>query len=280
MRDEHRAELRELLDAAGFDADPTEFTRYGSARKLLQLPRRQPPRLLTRAIFRRPHDHAHPRAARIRDVRTATSSTRFQRAAETGIYDIRGWGANESSPLRRPLFWAHRCPANPLEGYRERVTPTSCSVTATRSTQQPRIPITIAGMSFGALSGRAKEALGRGASEVGTSTRPGRRHDDRGAGQSKHLVYQYLPSPVRHEPRRPAQGRCDRDRAGPGRQARRWRNGCGPEDHRPVSRDAYVARGRRPAQRVPTPDWTGPGRPRHPRSSNCARSPGGRSRST
>lgn len=34
MRDEHRAELRELLDAAGFDADPTEFTRYGSARKL------------------------------------------------------------------------------------------------------------------------------------------------------------------------------------------------------------------------------------------------------
>ncbi|BCN55705.1 protein glxC [Rhodococcus hoagii] len=34
MRDEHRAELRELLDAAGFDADPTEFTRYGSARRL------------------------------------------------------------------------------------------------------------------------------------------------------------------------------------------------------------------------------------------------------
>ena len=34
MRDEHRAELRELLDTAGFDADPTEFTRYGSARKL------------------------------------------------------------------------------------------------------------------------------------------------------------------------------------------------------------------------------------------------------
>lgn len=34
MRDEHRTELRELLDAAGFDADPTEFTRYGSAREL------------------------------------------------------------------------------------------------------------------------------------------------------------------------------------------------------------------------------------------------------
>src|SRR3712207_7698861 len=50
-------------------------------------------------------------------------------------------------------------------------------------------------MSFGALSGRAKEALGRGASEVGTSTTTGdggmtpeeREH-------SKLLVYQLLPS--------------------------------------------------------------------------------------
>jgi glutamate synthase domain-containing protein 2 len=50
-------------------------------------------------------------------------------------------------------------------------------------------------MSFGALSARAKEALGRGASEVGTSTTTG----DGGMtpeerGQSEHLVYQYLPS--------------------------------------------------------------------------------------
>jgi glutamate synthase domain-containing protein 2 len=57
------------------------------------------------------------------------------------------------------------------------------------------IPVTIAGMSFGALSGPAKEALGRGASEVGTSTTTG----DGGMtpeerGQSKYLVYQYLPS--------------------------------------------------------------------------------------
>ncbi|RVW10001.1 protein glxC [Prescottella agglutinans] len=34
MRDEHLTELRALLDAAGFDTDPTEFTRYGSARTL------------------------------------------------------------------------------------------------------------------------------------------------------------------------------------------------------------------------------------------------------
>ncbi|MEM6729430.1 MAG: FMN-binding glutamate synthase family protein, partial [Pseudomonadota bacterium] len=53
----------------------------------------------------------------------------------------------------------------------------------------------IAGMSFGALSGQAKEALGRGASAAGTSTTTG----DGGMtpeerGHSTKLVYQYLPS--------------------------------------------------------------------------------------
>jgi glutamate synthase domain-containing protein 2 len=57
------------------------------------------------------------------------------------------------------------------------------------------MPITIAGMSFGSLSANAKEALGRGASLAGTSTTTG----DGGMtpeerGQSKYLVYQYLPS--------------------------------------------------------------------------------------
>jgi methylamine---glutamate N-methyltransferase subunit B len=33
-RAEHLAELKRLLDAAGFDANPTDFTRYGSARAL------------------------------------------------------------------------------------------------------------------------------------------------------------------------------------------------------------------------------------------------------
>ena len=58
-----------------------------------------------------------------------------------------------------------------------------------------KIPVTIAGMSFGALSGPAKEALGRGASASGTSTTTG----DGGmtAEEREHsttLVYQYLPS--------------------------------------------------------------------------------------
>jgi hypothetical protein len=34
MRDEHRAEVRRLLDAAGIEADPSDFRRSGSARQL------------------------------------------------------------------------------------------------------------------------------------------------------------------------------------------------------------------------------------------------------
>jgi glutamate synthase domain-containing protein 2 len=84
----------------------------------------------------------------------------------------------------------------PLEGYREKCD-TSVKL-GTRYAKNPielDIPITIAGMSFGALSGQAKEALGRGASAAGTSTTTG----DGGMtpeerGHSTKLVYQYLPS--------------------------------------------------------------------------------------
>ena len=84
----------------------------------------------------------------------------------------------------------------PLEGYRER-----CGTDVTigeRNAKNPirlRIPITIAGMSFGSLSANAKEALGRGASEAGTSTTTGdggMTNEER--GHSATLVYQYLPS--------------------------------------------------------------------------------------
>ncbi|MCX4094416.1 FMN-binding glutamate synthase family protein [Nocardia sp. alder85J] len=121
----------------------------------------------------------------------------IQRAAETGIYDIRGWGAKRPLPhFDDLLFLGASMSRYPLEGYRERCD--TDVVLGDRHAKYPLhldIPITIAGMSFGALSGRAKEALGRGASEVGTSTTTG----DGGMtpeerGQSKNLVYQYLPS--------------------------------------------------------------------------------------
>ena len=121
----------------------------------------------------------------------------IERAAETGIYDIRGFGAKRTVPTFDDLvFLGASMSRYPLEGYRER-----CETSVTlgdRFAKKPitiDIPITIAGMSFGALSAQAKEALGRGASQMGTSTTTG----DGGMtpeerGQSKFLVYQYLPS--------------------------------------------------------------------------------------
>ncbi len=121
----------------------------------------------------------------------------IQRAAKQGIYDIRGFGAKRTVPsFDDLLFLGASMSRYPLEGYREKC---DTSVTlGTRFAKKPitiSTPITIAGMSFGALSAQAKEALGRGASAVGTSTTTG----DGGMtaeerGHSKLLVYQYLPS--------------------------------------------------------------------------------------
>src|SRR5467141_3970586 len=121
----------------------------------------------------------------------------IQRAAETGLYDIRGWGSKRRLPhFDDLLFLGASISRYPLEGYRER-----CGtdvVLGDRFAKKPlelKIPITIAGMSFGALSAAAKEALGRGASEVGTSTTTGdggMTEEER--GHSDTLVYQVLPS--------------------------------------------------------------------------------------
>src|SRR5687767_180941 len=125
------------------------------------------------------------------------SIAEIRRAAATGIYDIRGAGAKRKLPhLDDLLFLGASISRYPLEGYRERC---ATDVTlGTRFAKMPirlKIPITIAGMSFGSLSAQAKEALGRGASAVGTSTTTG----DGGMtpeerGHSKILVYQLLPS--------------------------------------------------------------------------------------
>src|SRR5882757_6953860 len=120
----------------------------------------------------------------------------IQRAAETGVYDIRGWGAKRAVPHFDDLvFLGASMSRYPLEGYRERCD--TDVVLGDRNATQPLhldIPVTIAGMSFGALSAQAKEALGRGASEVGTSTTGDGGMTPEERGQSKHLVYQYLPS--------------------------------------------------------------------------------------
>jgi len=121
----------------------------------------------------------------------------IQRAAAEGIYDIRGGGAKRVIPTFDDLlFLGASVSRYALEGYREKC---ETSVTlGTRFAKKPielKIPITIAGMSFGALSAQAKESLGRGATIMGTSTTTG----DGGMtpeerGHSEKLVYQYLPS--------------------------------------------------------------------------------------
>ncbi len=121
----------------------------------------------------------------------------IQRAAAEGIYDIRGFGAKRRVPdFDDLLFLGASMSRYPLEGYREKC---DTNVTlGTRFAKKPielKIPITIAGMSFGALSAQAKESLGRGASIMGTSTTTGdggMTQEER--GHSDILVYQYLPS--------------------------------------------------------------------------------------
>ena len=127
----------------------------------------------------------------------AYTLSEIRRAALTGMYDIRGGGAKRRVPhFDDLLFLGASISRYPLEGYRER-----CGtdvVLGTRFARKPlelKIPITIAGMSFGSLSAEAKEALGRGATIAGTSTTTG----DGGMtpeerGHSTILIYQYLPS--------------------------------------------------------------------------------------
>src|SRR6187402_3775356 len=121
----------------------------------------------------------------------------IQRASATGLYEIRGLGAKRKVPHFDDLvFLGASLSRYPLEGYREKCT--TRTVLGTRYATKPvvlDIPITIAGMSFGALSANVKEALGRAATAVGTSTTTGdggMTNEERLS--SRHLVYQCLPS--------------------------------------------------------------------------------------
>src|SRR5918995_7127740 len=106
--------------------------------------------------------HTRPRYSATFDPYTISQ---IQRAASTGIYDIRGAGAKRPLPhFDDLLFLGASISRYPLEGYRERCdTDVTLGTRFARKPLQLDIPITIAGMSFGALSGPAKQALGRGA---------------------------------------------------------------------------------------------------------------------
>ncbi len=143
-------------------------------------------------------EHTIPRTVPIQSATFSPEvNAEIRRAAATGIYDIRGGGAKRKLPhFDDLLFLGASVSRYPLEGYRERCD--TNVVLGTRYAKNPielDIPITIAGMSFGSLSGPAKEALGRGATMAGTSTTTGdggMTEEER--GHSEKLVYQYLPS--------------------------------------------------------------------------------------
>ncbi|ETW93070.1 MAG: glutamate synthase [Candidatus Entotheonella factor] len=119
------------------------------------------------------------------------------RAADTGIYEIRGFGAKRQLPsFDDLLFLGASMSRYPLEGYRE-----TCETGVTigsRFAKTPielKIPVTFAGMSFGALGTHAKEALGRAATALGTTTTTGdggMTDEERNASET--LIYQVLPS--------------------------------------------------------------------------------------
>jgi glutamate synthase domain-containing protein 2 len=138
-----------------------------------------------------------PRKVRASAAFPPETIAEIQRAADEGIYDIRGFGAKRRLPTFDDLlFLGASVSRYPLEGYRERCA--TDVVLGTRFARKPihlDIPITIAGMSFGALGANAKEALGRAATQMGTSTTTGdggMTEEERRA--SKTLVYQVLPS--------------------------------------------------------------------------------------
>ncbi len=123
--------------------------------------------------------------------------------ADTGQYAIRGLGARRRVPNFDDLvFLTASVSRYPLEGYRERCE--TRTVIGGRHGAIPLeldIPVTIAGMSFGALSASAKEALGLAATSVGTSTTTGdggMTPEERKA--SSKLVYQVLPSRYGFDP--------------------------------------------------------------------------------
>ncbi len=121
----------------------------------------------------------------------------IQLKAQLGRYRIQGFSMHRRVPSFDDLTFVP-CTLSrvPLEGYREKCE--TRTVLGTRFAANPVVldrPITIAGMSYGALSANAKTALGRAARRAGISTTTG----DGGMCREEReevdtMVYQVLPS--------------------------------------------------------------------------------------
>jgi len=121
----------------------------------------------------------------------------IQLKAQLGRYRLQGFSTHRRVPSFDDLtFIPCTLSRVPLEGYRERCE--TRTVLGSRYASKPIVldrPITISGMSYGALSKTAKVALGKAATRLGISTTTGDGGmllDERDA--SHLLVYQVLPS--------------------------------------------------------------------------------------
>src|SRR2546428_5589421 len=127
----------------------------------------------------------------------------IQAKAQLGRYRIQGFSTHRRVTGFEDLTFVP-CTLSrvPLEGYREKCE--TSTWLGTRFAENPVVldrPITIAGMSYGALSGRAKTALGRAAKRAGISTTTG----DGGMCREEReavdlMVYQVLPSRYGFDP--------------------------------------------------------------------------------
>jgi hypothetical protein len=207
----------------------------------------------------------HPRA-RTLPIQSATFSNavnaEIRRAAETGIYDIRGGGAKRKVPhFDDLLFLGASISRYPLEGYREK-----CCDQRGDAGRPPREKAHRAGHPDHHRGHELRRAVGRGEGGAGARRDDGRHLDHHGRrrhdrGGARAFEAAGLPVPavaLRHEPRRPAPRRRHRGGGGPGRQARRRRHAAGPEDQRPRGRDAHLPKGIDQRSACRHPDWTGP----------------------
>ena len=188
-------------------------------------------------------------------------NSEIRRAAATGIYDIRGGGSKRRVPnFDDLLFLGASISRYPLEGYREKCD--TKVILGTRYAKNPiqlDIPVTIAGMSFGALSGQAKEALGRGATIAGTSTTTGDGGmTDEERSYSSQLVYQYLPSRYGMNPN--DLRRCDAIEVVVGQGAKPGGGGMllGQKISDRVAEMRNLPKGIDQRSSCRHPDWTGP----------------------
>jgi glutamate synthase domain-containing protein 2 len=206
----------------------------------------------------------------------------IQHAAAHGLYEIRGMGAKRKLPhFDDLLFLAASLSRYPLEGYRERCE--TKTILGSRYAKKPielAIPITIAGMSFGALSANVKQALGMAATEMGTTTTTG----DGGMTpeereSSKRLVYQCLPSRYGFNPDDVRKADAIEIVIGQGAKPGGGGMLLGQKVNPRVARMRHLPEGidQRSASRHP--DWTGPD-DLVIKIQELARSPIGKSRST